>query len=206
MKKCTFIVTLITTVVAFGFTRAIAQTVQDPPGRPRQAKPTQKPLDPAEKPVAPAPAPEPEELMRRAITDLSIQIGLLTDEMKKLRRDTDRNAGILELLLNEERLTKLEDKLQEATNNKGQLDAREQDINRRMKNIQAELAMRGILRRDEAEAAARAELQRGLEDVHNQQSIWQQRIAELNEQAVRIRARVETLRKKFEPEPKEEKE
>ena len=206
MKKCTFIVTLITTVVAFGFTRAIAQTVQDPPGRPRQAKPTQKPLDPAEKPVAPAPAPEPEELMRRAITDLSIQIGLLTDEMKKLRRDTDRNAGILELLLNEERLTKLEDKLQEATNNKGQLDAREQDINRRMKNIQAELAMRGILRRDEAEAAVRADLQRGLEDVHNQQSIWQQRIAELNEQAVRIRARVETLRKKFEPEPKEEKE
>jgi hypothetical protein len=206
MKKCTFIVTLITTVVAFGFTSAIAQTVQDPPGRPRQAKPTQKPLDPAEKTVAPAPAPEPEELMRRAITDLSIQIGLLTDEMKKLRRDTDRNAGILELLLNEERLTKLEDKLQEATNNKGLLDAREQDINRRMKNIQAELAMRGILRRDEAEAAARADLQRGLEDVHNQQSIWQQRIAELNEQAVRIRARVETLRKKFEPEPKEEKE
>src|ERR1044072_8249883 len=83
MKKCTFIVTLITTVVAFGFTSAIAQTVQDPPGRPRQAKPTQKPLDPAEKTVAPSPTPEPEELMRRAITDLSIQIGLLTDEMKK---------------------------------------------------------------------------------------------------------------------------
>jgi len=205
MKKPAFVL-IILMVFSIAFADANAQTVQDPPGRPRQAKPTQKPLDPAEKTVAPAPAPEPEELMRRAITDLSIQIGLLTDEMKKLRRDTDRNAGILELLLNEERLTKLEDKLQEATNNKGQLDAREQDINRRMKNIQAELAMRGILRRDEAEAAVRADLQRGLEDVHNQQSIWQQRIAELNEQAVRIRARVETLRKKFEPEPKEEKE
>jgi len=205
MRKCAFNMTLITTIVAFAFTCATAQTSQDPPGRPRQAKPAQKPLDPADKTVEPAPTPEREELMRRAISDLSIQIGLLTDEMKKLRRDTDRNAGMLELLLNEDRLSKLEDKIQKEMNNKAQLDAREQDINRRMKNIQAELAMRGILRRDEAEAAVRADLQRGLEDVHNQQIVSQQRVADLNEQAVRVRARVETLQKKFEPAPKEEK-
>jgi ATP-dependent Lon protease len=205
MRKFVFIATLVIAIVAFCFSCAIAQTIQDPPGRPRQAKPAQKPVDPAEKAVNPAPTPEPEELMRRAISDLSLQIGLLTDEMKKLRRDTDRNAGMLELLLNEDRLSKLEDKIQKEMNNKAQLDAREQDINRRMKNIQGELAMRGILRRDEAEAAVRADLQRGLEDVHSQQTVSQQRIADLNEQSVKVRARLEALQKKFEPDLKEEK-
>ena len=148
------------------------------------------------------PAPqiqEADEAMRRAITNLSAQIGLLTDEMRKLRRESQRNSAMMELLLNEDRLAKLEDKIQEAVNNKAQLDAREQEIGRRMRNIQAELSLRGVLRRDEAEAAVRSELQRALDDVRSQQAASQQRIAELNEQAVRLRARVETLRLKLDP-------
>jgi hypothetical protein len=144
------------------------------------------------------PIQEPEDQMRRAIANLSTQIGLLADEMRKLRRDTERNSGMMELLLNEDRLAKVEDKIQDATNNKAQLDAREQDIQRRTRNIQGELLTRGGLRRDEAEAAIRLELQRALEDVRTQQLASQQRVAELNEQAARLRARVEALRKKVE--------
>lgn len=136
--------------------------------------------------------------MRRAITDLSTQIGLLTGEMRKLRRETERNSGTMELLLTEDRLSKLEDKIQETADRKAQLDAREQEINRRMRNIPNELMLRGGLRRDEAEAAIRSEIQRSLDDVHSQQAISQQRLGELNEQAARFRSRVETLRKKIE--------
>ena len=136
--------------------------------------------------------------MRRAITNLSTQIGLLTDEMRKLRRETERNSGMMELLLNEDRLAKVEDKIQDANNNKAQLDAREQDIQRRMRNIQGELLLRGGLRRDEAETAIRSELQRSLDDIRGQQAANQQRVAELNEQAGRLRSRVEALRKKLE--------
>jgi chromosome segregation ATPase len=136
--------------------------------------------------------------MRRAITDLSTQIGLLTGEMRKLRRETERNSGTMELLLTEDRLSKLEDKIQETADRKAQLDAREQEINRRTRNIPNELMLRGGLRRDEAEAAIRSEIQRSLDDVHSQQAISQQRLGELNEQAARFRARVETLRKKLE--------
>jgi len=69
--------------------------------------------------------------------------------------------------------------------------------------------LRGGLRRDEAEAAIRAEIQRALDDVHNQQAGYQQRSAELIEHSTRVRARVEALRKKFdsmeEKTPREEK-
>jgi uncharacterized protein involved in exopolysaccharide biosynthesis len=118
--------------------------------------------------------------------------------MAKLRRETERNSGTMELLLNEDRLEKVEDKLQDALNSKAQLDAREQDIQRRMRNIQGELVLRGGLRRDESEAALRAEFQRVLDEVRTQQTAHQQRIAELNSQATRLQARVETLRKKIE--------
>jgi predicted nucleic acid-binding Zn-ribbon protein len=144
--------------------------------------------------------------MRRAVTDLSTQIGLLADELRLMRRESERNSAMLELLLNEDRLSKLEDKLQQANDAKAQLDAREQDIQRRMRNIQGELVLRGGLRRDEAEAAIRADLQRSLDDVHAQQAVYQQRIAELNDQAARMRARVDALRKKLESEAKIEKE
>ena len=183
-------------------------TKQEPPPKPRQTKPPQKPApEPIDKPVMTTPIQEPEDLMRRAITNLSTQIGLLADEMRRLRRETERNSGMMELLLNEDRLAKVEDKIQDANNNKAQLDAREQDVQRRMKNIQGELLLRGGLRREEAEAAIRSELQRALDDVRSQQVANQQRIAELNEQAVRLRARVETLRKKLDSiEVKSEKE
>ncbi len=183
-------------------------TKQEPPAKPRQTKPPQKTApEPIDKPVMTTPIQEPEDLMRRAITNLSTQIGLLADEMRRLRRETERNSGMMELLLDEDRLAKVEDKIQDANNNKAQLDAREQDVQRRMKNIQGELLLRGGLRREEAESAIRSELQRALDDVRSQQIAYQQRIAELNEQAVRLRARVETLRKKLESiEVKSEKE
>lgn len=145
-----------------------------------------------------APAQNSEEMISRAITGLSTQMGLLTDEIRNLRRETERNSETMELLLNEDRLAKVEDKIQDAVAQRAQLDAREQDILRRMRNIQGELVLRGGLRRDESEAAIRSELQRGLDEVHTQQSSSQQRIADLNEQAARLRARVETLRKKLE--------
>ena len=134
-----------------------ASTIQDPPGRPRQTKPTQNPVP--EPPVnqLTTPIQQPDEEMRRALTNLSTQIGLLANELQKLRIDTERNSATMELLLNEDRLAKVEDKLQDALNFKAQLDAREQDIQRRMRNIQGELVLRGGIRRDESEAALRAE-------------------------------------------------
>lgn len=190
----------ITAAIAFSAPTVTGEpTKQEPPARPRQTKPPQKPdPEPVEKPVMTTPIQEPDEAMRRAITNLSTQIGLLTDEMRKLRRETGRNSGMMELLLNEDRLAKVEDKIQDVNNNKAQLDAREQDIQRRMRNIQGELLLRGGLRRDEAEAAIRGELQRALDDIRGQQVVNQQRIAELNEQATRLRVRVEALRKKIE--------
>ena len=135
--------------------------------------------------------------MSRTLSSLSTQIGALTDELKMMRRETERNSTMLELLINEERLAKLEDKIQDAIDRKVQLDAREQEIVRRSRNIQGELVLRGGLRRDESEAAIRADLQKALDDVHTQQAGYQQRVAELNDQATRLRARVETLRKKL---------
>ncbi|MEK6407838.1 MAG: hypothetical protein AABN34_12820 [Acidobacteriota bacterium] len=172
---------------------------QEPPARPRQARPSTKPpADPVETPASAPQAHEPDEAMRRALTNLSTQLGLLTDELQMMRRETERNSAIMELLLNEDRLAKLEDKIQDAADRKAQLDAREQELGRRMRNIQGELLLRGGLRRDEAEAAIRSELQRALDDVHNQQAGYQQRIADLNEQAARLRARVEKLRRRVE--------
>jgi ATP-dependent Lon protease len=148
--------------------------------------------------IEPAETQEPDDPMRRTLSSLSTQIGALTDELKMMRRETERNSTMLELLINEERLAKLEDKIQDTVDRKAQLDAREQEIGRRSRNIQAELVLRGGLRRDEAEAAIRAELQRALDDVRTQQVAYQQRLAELNDQATRLRTRVETLRKKLE--------
>ena len=158
---------------------------------------SQKPNAPVEK-IEPAQGQGSDDAMRRAIANLSTQIGLLTDEMRMLRRETQRNSSMMELLLNEDRLAKLEDKIQDAVDHKAQLDAREQEIARRTRNIQGELVLRGGLRRDEAEAAIRADLQRALDDVRSQQTVYQQRIVELNDQATRLRARVETIRKKLE--------
>lgn len=159
---------------------------------------SRKPASDQVEKVEPAQTQEPDEAMRRTLSNLSTQIGALADELKMMRRETERNSTMLELLINEERLAKLEDKIQDAIDRKLQLDAREQEIGRRSRNIQGELVLRGGLRRDEAEAAIRADLQRAVDDVHTQQAAYQQRVAELNDQATRLRARVETLRKKLE--------
>lgn len=159
---------------------------------------SRKPASDQVEKVEPAQTQEPDDAMRRTLTSLSTQIGALADELKMMRRETERNSTMLELLISEERLAKLEDKIQDAIDRKAQLDAREQEIGRRSRNIQGELVLRGGLRRDEAEAAIRADLQRGLDEVHSQQAGYQQRVAELNDQATRLRARVETLRKKLE--------
>jgi chromosome segregation ATPase len=136
--------------------------------------------------------------MRRAIVKLSTQIDSLAAEVKLLRRATERNSQTMELLLYEERLAKVEEKLDAAIDRKAELDAREQDIQRRLRNIQQEVMLRGGLRRDETEAALRAEYQRALDDIKNQQSLYQQRISELQTQVNRLRIQVETLRKKLE--------
>src|SRR5262249_16799298 len=149
-------------------------------------------------PVQTTPILDANDQMSHALANLSSQIGVLTDELRKLRKETERNAGMMELLLNEDRLARVEDKIQAAHDYKAQLDAREQDFLRRQKNIQVEVVMRGGLRRDEAEAAIKAEVQGGLEDTRNQQLIYQQRITELNEQATKLRARIEKLKKKME--------
>jgi chromosome segregation ATPase len=171
---------------------------QDTQATPRQTKPIKPAPEPVDKTIQTTPILEPNDQMTRALTSLSTQISVLTDELKRLRRETERNAGMMELLLNEDRLARVEDKVQAAQDYKAQLDIREQDFLRRQKNIQVEVVMRGGLRRDEAEAAIKAELQRGLEDTRNQQLIYQQRIAELNEQATKLRARIDKLRKKME--------
>ncbi len=173
---------------------------QDAPAKPRQTRSAQKPPagDVVENSEPATPTRESDDAMRRTLTDLSTQINSLASELRKFRRETERNSGMIELLLSEDRLSKLEDKIQETADRKAQLDAREQEINRRMRNIPSELVLRGGLRREEAEAAIRNDLQRSLDDVHSQQAVSQQRLGELNEQAARFRARVETLRKKLE--------
>ena len=170
-----------------------------PAARPRAAKPPQKTVsEPAERDQAePAPLSSEEE-MRRTLDKLATQITALTGEVQRLRQTTERNSMTLELLLSEERLAKVEDNLDAAITRKAQLDASEQDLQRRSRNLQQELIFRGVVRRDEAEAALRAEFQRALDDTHNQQQAQQQRIAELQTQAARLRERVDALRKKLE--------
>jgi hypothetical protein len=168
------------------------QKKQDP--RPAQKNPqSQEVVEPEKQ------QPTTEEAMRLAISGLANQVGLLTSELRKLRQENERNSNLLELLLYEERLARLEEKIQDAIEYKNQLDAREQEFQRRLRNIQAEVALRGALRRDEAEAAVRAELQRALEETRAQQTTYQQRISDIQSQADRLRKRIEMIRKKIEP-------
>ena len=183
-------------VILASISSAQQPSVQDPQGRPRQTKPSQKPAsESAEKPEQPVQTEPPDEAMRRALNRLSTQIGLLAEELVKLRAETERGSAILELLLNEDRLTKLDEKIQQANDRKAGLEARDQELQRRLRNVQAEAALRGGLRREEAEAAVRSELQRALEDTRAQHASNQQRISELSESSARLRARVEALRK-----------
>src|SRR5262249_22609252 len=136
--------------------------------------------------------------MRRALVNLSAKIDSLNTEIKLLRRATERNSLTIELLLSEERLAKAEDKLDELMQRKAELDAREAELLRRQKNMKQEIILRGGLRRDESEAALRAEFQRALDDTHTQQQQAQQRIAEVQAQVTPLRSRVNTLRRRLE--------
>jgi hypothetical protein len=163
------------------------------PGGTKGPPPVRDSLDPVTSPDAAT-----EELMRRTISDLSTQIGLLAQELRRLRGDSERNSGLMELLLAEQRLFQLEEKIQDALDQKAVLDARELEFQRRSKNIQQELLYRAAIRREDAEAQIRAELQKALDDVHSQQTSNHQRLAELQAQADRLRRRSEVLRRKYE--------
>src|SRR5205085_1826787 len=137
MKRTTsaILFSLIVMIMLAGFSAA-----QEPATtRPRAPRTTQKPeLEPSPKPEAVTEAPASDEQMRQTISNLSAQLDALNAEIKLLRRSTERNSMAIESLLSEERLAKLEDKLDQATQRKVELDAREADIQRRQKNIQQE--------------------------------------------------------------------
>jgi chromosome segregation ATPase len=199
MKRRLIAIFLLVTATTLTSVASPAQEPTTTPVKPRPSRPAQKPdVEPSPKTVAPVEAPPAEEQMRRAFSNLSAQIDSLNAEIKLLRRATERNSLAIELLLSEERLAKLEDKLDQAMQHKAEQDAREADLLRRQKNIQQEVTMRGFLRRDEGEALLRAEYQRALDDTHNQQQQLQQRIGELQTQVTQLRARVDTLRRRLE--------
>lgn len=176
-----------------------AQEPATPQSKPRPARPAQKPgVEALPKADAPTEAPAFEEQMRRTLNSLTTEIDSLNAEIKLLRRATERNSLAIELLLSEDRLGKAEDKLDQATQRKVELDGREADLLRRQKNIQQEVTLRGFLRRDEGEAALRTEYQRALDDTHTQQQQVQQRIADLQAQVTQLRARTDTLRRRLE--------
>jgi len=181
---------------------SVASPAQEPatsPGKPRPSRAAQKPdAEALPKADAQTEAPAFEEQMRRTLNNLSTEIDSLNAEIKLLRRATERNSMAIELLLSEDRLAKAEDKLDQATQRKVELDAREADILRRQKNIQQEVTLRGFLRRDEGEAALRVEYQRALDDTRNQQQQLQQRISDLQAQVTQLRARTDTLRRRLE--------
>ena len=196
MKRARLIIALI--ILAITVTAPVRGFAQEPAKqeKPRPARPIQRP--------APQPEPDviqqtPEEAMRQMLSTLADQIGALSIEVQKLRLETERSSLTLELLLNEERLGRVEEKLEAALDFKTQLDAREQEIQRRLRNVPQEAMLRGGLRREETENAIRAELSRMLEDTRTQQSTQQQRISELQTQASRLRQRVETIRRRLEP-------
>ena len=183
------------------FTAAQEPSKQEPASRARSQRPAQKPL------VEEVQKSEPdrteatwEETLPKIMEDLAQQIGKLTVELRQLRKETERNGAALELMLYEERLSKVESKLDDMNAVKNQLEARDQELQRRSRNIQQELILRGgqFLRRDEAEAAIRSDIQRTLDDTRAQKETTQQRLTDLQTQAESLRRRIEALRKKVE--------
>lgn len=185
------------TVSAAGTSRAQEPLRQE---KPRPARPAERPAqESTPKPESEAIPETSEDALRRTLAALSDHMSALTSEVQKLRLEMERSSLTLELLLNEERLARAEEKIEEALDSKFQLDLREQEIQRRMRNVQQEVLLRGGLRREEAENALRADLQRALEDVRNQQAAHQQRVSELQAQASRLRQRVDALRLRLDP-------
>jgi hypothetical protein len=171
---------------------------QEPASKPRAAEKQTEAFE-----AVPAPSAS-EAALKLTLQNLSNQLAILSSELRALRRETERSSATLELLLYEERLAKVEDKLDSVKYQKAQLEAREQDLVRRMRNIPQEIALRGTIRKDEAEAALRAEYQRGIDDTRTQLSAAQDRIIELQANADRLRRRIEALRKRLEPDAEKE--
>src|SRR5688500_10068909 len=122
-------------MVAFLFiTTTHAQDLPRQESKSKPARQNPKPAD-IEKSEPEVVQQTSDELLRRTITNLAEQIDKLTGEVKKMRQDSERTSTVMELLLLEERLTRLEDKLDSAMNAKANLDAQETDIQRRQRNI-----------------------------------------------------------------------
>lgn len=198
MVRSRLAVTLLSSIVLVPFQPALAQEpMQSEPSTPEATRavhrePERGQTDKQE------PLSDPDQEMRQAIKHLSVEVNSLSTEVRRLRKVTEQNAATMELLLSEERLWKVEDKIQALTDQRSQLDARDQEIQRRMRNIPGEMLLRspGTLKREETEATIKADLQRALDDVRTQQSSSQTRLAELAVQAERLRARITTLRAK----------
>lgn len=193
-----FVITLFL-FLTLGVTGAYAQNPNPQEQKSRTQRPPTKP--PTEEKPEVVVEETSEQLMRRTLDNLSEQIGKLSVEVQRMRQETERNSTMLELLLNEERLAKIEDKMDEAITYRAQLDNQEADLQRRLRNVPQEVALRGgigSLRKEEAEAALRQEYQRAIENVRTQQSTYQTRIGDLQAQADRLKARIEALRKKAE--------
>ena len=195
-------------VVTFGIASdslAFQRPKQDPPPKVGPVRPLPA-KDELQEPEPTPVLPLTEEAFTRVMADLSEQIVNLTTELRMLRKEAERNSTTMELMLNEERLLKLEAKLDDMTELKYQLDGREADLLRRLRNIQQEIILRGgtILRREEAEAAVRGELNRALESTRAQRESTEHRVTELTSQAEGLRRRIETLKKRLEPEIKPE--
>lgn len=187
-------------IVAFAGAISAQEATGQQSVKPRPSRPDQKqPGDQVTEPVKETAPESSEEALRRSISALANQIGVLTTEVRRLRVVTERSSVMMELLLYEERLAKVEEKIDNALETKLGLDSREQELQRRLKNIQQEMIFRGGggLRRDEIEASIRADINRALDDTRTQQANYQQRISELQAQATRLRRYVEELRSKI---------
>lgn len=135
-----------------------------------------------------------DRISSKAVIEFGKQVSLLVGEIRKLRRSTERNSMVLELTLLEERLARLEDKIDTAEARKLDLDANEHNILSRLSNIQQELVLRGGLHREDSEAAIRSELNASLQIVHNQQAKNNRRLTDAQAEVPRLRARIKTLR------------
>ncbi|HXG66766.1 MAG TPA: hypothetical protein VNO70_16815, partial [Blastocatellia bacterium] len=88
---------------------------QEPGAKARPARPNQQPVsEPAESADPQREMETQEEALRRALAELSQQMSLLASEMKKLRQESERTSMTLELLLYEERLARVEEKIDDA--------------------------------------------------------------------------------------------
>jgi len=142
--------------------------------------------------------------LQAAIKTLADQVAALGAEVHKLRTATEKNSLHIELLLSEERLARIEDKIESTQDARRALDAREKQQQYRLDNIQQEVLLRGGLDREEGERVIRGDIERQLENIHSDQAANQKRLADLQSQARRLRSRVEEPRKKVDAEEKEQ--